>query len=330
MKELANKIYDAFEHVTADNRLKQSTMQYLSDRRQKHTRHVRYPVRAVFAAACMLAVLLLGANGYSWFFAPVSYVSIDVNPSVELALNKLDRVVAATAYNEQGEELLQGMSLRGKKYTQAIDLIAESDVLRQYLNPGEELVLTVAADASKERSLKAGVDQCSSHIGHGCRSVSVDLDTASSAHGNGLSVGKYFAYLQLVQYDDSVTVDECKNMSMAQIHGKILAHEHGGGYGNSSGHHGESVEQEQVPEAAAENSTDAEAGAAESDSAQRESGSTQQESGSTQQESDSTQRESDSAQRESGSTQQENDSTQWEEEWQETGSGHHGCHGVHD
>ncbi len=250
MKELANKIYDAFEHVTADAGLKESTMRYLSDKRQKNVRRFRHPVQAALAAACMVVVLLLGMNGYSWFLAPVSYVSIDVNPSVELALNKLDRVVSATAYNKQGEELLKGMSLRGKKYIQAIEQIADSDVLRQYLNPGEELVLTVAADSSKEHSLKAGIDQCSSHIGHGCRSVSVDLDTASSAHGNGLSVGKYSAYLQLVQYDDSVTVDECKNMSMAQIHGRILAHEHG------SGHHSESTLPEPEDGAVSEDSTD--------------------------------------------------------------------------
>lgn len=110
MKELANKIYDAFEHVTADAGLKESTMRYLSDKRQKNVRRFRHPVQAALAAACMVVVLLLGMNGYSWFLAPVSYVSIDVNPSVELALNKLDRVVSATAYNKQGEELLKGMS----------------------------------------------------------------------------------------------------------------------------------------------------------------------------------------------------------------------------
>lgn len=287
MKELANKIYDAFEHVTADASLKKSTMQYLSGERQKNVRHFHHPVQAVLAAACMVAVLLLGAGGYSWFLVPVSYVSIDVNPSVELALNKLDRVVSATAYNSQGEEVLKGMSLRGKKYTQAIDLIAESDVLRQYLAPGEELVLTVAAGSGKERSLKAGVDHCSSHIGHGCRSVSVSLDNVSGAHDNGLSVGKYSAYLQLAQYDDSITVDECKNMSMAQIHCRILAHEHGSGHEaeNSSGHHGQQQE------------TDAE-------TAQDEDNANRQDNGDT------------------GSTQQEENS-------QEIGHGHNGCHSGH-
>ncbi|MDE7312727.1 MAG: hypothetical protein K2N87_14075 [Eubacterium sp.] len=255
---MANKIYDAFEHVTADSRLKESTMQYLSDKRQKKTRRFALPVQRVLAAACILAVLLLGAGGYSWFLAPVSYVSIDVNPSVELALNKLDRVVSVTAYNKEGKELLEGMSLKGKKYTQAISLIVKSDVLRQYLTPAEDLVLTVASDSSRESSLMAGVGRCSSQIRHGCRSVSVDLDTAADAHSNGLSVGKYSAYLKLAQYDDSVTIDECKNMSMSQIHCRILAHEHSAGHGmeSGSGHHGESTEQKpETNEAAQETQT---------------------------------------------------------------------------
>ena len=53
--------------------------------------------------------------GYSWVQRPVSYVSIDVNPSIELALNRFDRVVYAAAYNLEGEEILNGLSLKGKK-----------------------------------------------------------------------------------------------------------------------------------------------------------------------------------------------------------------------
>ena len=59
---------------------------------------------------------------------------------------------------------------------------------------------------------------------------------ASNAHDNGLSVGKYSAYLQLLQYDESVTVDDCKNMSMAQIHNQIIEHEHGSSSGAGHGH----------------------------------------------------------------------------------------------
>ena len=161
-------------------------------------------------------------------------MSIDINPSMELALNRLDRVVSVTSYNPQGDELIKNLHLKGKKYIQAIYMITENDRLKQYLQLEEELVLTVAADSSKT-ALKAGVEQCCSHIGHGTRSVSVDVEVAQKAHDNGLSVGKYSAYLQLSQYDDSVTIDQCKKMSMAQIHSQIIEHEHGTGHGHGHG-----------------------------------------------------------------------------------------------
>lgn len=238
---MANKIHDAFENVTADSELKESTREFLSIQRRKRSSFYLPPsICKILAVACMLTILLCGAGGYagySWLFTPVSYVSIDVNPSVELALNRLDRVISVSAYNAQGEELLEGLSLRGKEYTQAIRMITASNVLRKYLAADEEIVLTVAADSSRETALKSGVDQCCRHIGRGSRSVSVALDLVTEAHGNGLSVGKYSAYLKLSEYDDTVTIDECRDMSMAEIHCRIIEHEH------SSGHNGNDSEQ---------------------------------------------------------------------------------------
>lgn len=233
---MANKIHDAFENVKADPALKQSTIQFLEGKRKKKQPMFSYvPIGKTVAAVCAMVLILIGIGGYSWLLTPVSYVSIDINPSMELALNRLDRVVSVTSYNPQGDELIKNLHLKGKKYIQAIYMITENDRLKQYLQLEEELVITVAADSSKT-ALKAGVEQCCSHIGHGTRSVSVDVEVAQKAHDNGLSVGKYSAYLQLSQYDDSVTIDQCKKMSMAQIHSQIIEHEHGTGHGHGHGH----------------------------------------------------------------------------------------------
>lgn len=232
---MANKIQDAFENVKADPTLKQSTMQFLQEKRRKKRFFFSGSARRVLAIVYTIAVFLFGAGGYAWLFTPVSYVSIDINPSVELALNRLDRVILVTAYNTQGDTLLKDLRLKGKNYIQAIDMITQSGQMLQYLNADEELVLTVAADSSKTE-LRTGVENCCRHIGHGTRSVSVDVDTAAKAHDNGLSVGKYSAYLQLVQYDDSVTIEQCRNMSMSQIHSQILEHEHDSGSEHESGH----------------------------------------------------------------------------------------------
>lgn len=228
---MANKIKNAFDSVKADSSLKESTMQYLAKQRARRC-HPFPAVRRTLAAVCAMLILAAGIGGYSWVQTPVSYLSIDVNPSIELALNSFDRVVSAAAYNEQGESLLKELSLKelslkGKKYTEAIDAVADSSILKEYLTPEEELVITVAADSSRKEKLLSGVQDCSGHIGHNCRSVSAEPDIVSDAHENGLSVGKYQAYLVLSQYDETVTVHDCRDMSMTEIHGRILEHEHG-------------------------------------------------------------------------------------------------------
>lgn len=238
---MENRIHDAFENVKADSKMKEATKQFLAKKHQNKTTFLFHRSVQRVLAACALAVLIMGISGYSWLLEPVSYVSIDVNPSMEMALNRLDRVVSVTAYNPQGEELLEQLSLQGQTYIQAIYRITETDALQEYLTEEEELVITVAAGKRKESELKAGVKQCCVHIGHGSRSVSVNLKVASEAHGNGLSVGKYSAYLQLAKYDDSVTVDDCRDMSMAEIHCKIIEHTHGSGHGYGDAHKTENV-----------------------------------------------------------------------------------------
>ncbi len=224
---MANRVHDAFDSIQARPELVESTRQFISEEYRKKARPIHSPAfRAAAAAVCMAFVLLAGIGGYSWFQAPVSYVGIDVNPSMELALNRLNRVAAVTAYNAAGEKILEGLSLKGKKYTDAIDLIVDSKDMKAYLTDESELVFTVAADGSRERELISGVESCSKQIGHKSQSVSTDVETASQAHDHGFSLGKYCAYLQLVQYDDTVTADECRDMSMSQLHGLINEHKH--------------------------------------------------------------------------------------------------------
>lgn len=228
-----NRIQDAFSHVKADPALKESTKDFLANKREGQSILRTRAVYRTFAAVCAMLILAVGIGGYQWAQTPVSYVSIDVNPSIELGLNCFERVVTAEAYNPEGKEILQGLSLKGKKYTAAIDSVVECEAMARYLTKEEELVLTVAAKGSREKAIEATVADYSQSVGKNCHSVSADIETAASAHDNGMSVGKYNAYLQLSQYDSGVTLDECRHMSMSQIHGLINEHGHGEGCHNA-------------------------------------------------------------------------------------------------
>jgi hypothetical protein len=64
---------------------------------------------AVFAASAA-AFVILGSG--AWAYAtPYSYVSMDVNPSIEYTVNRLDRVLSVKAINEDGEVILQAITL---------------------------------------------------------------------------------------------------------------------------------------------------------------------------------------------------------------------------
>ena len=231
---MANRIQDAFDNIKADSQLVESTKKFLSEKRRGKGVQPRRPAFLAALAASIALFLMMGIGGYTWVQAPVSYVAIDINPSMELALNRFDKVVSVKAYNAEGEEIIKGLPLKGKLYTDAIDLIMACKAMEAYLTEKADLVFTVAADNSREIALKSGVESCASHSGHNSQSFSVDMEAAAQAHGFGLSLGKYYAWLQLIQYDDTVTVDECRDMSMAEIHGLISEHEHGGEHGEES------------------------------------------------------------------------------------------------
>ncbi len=233
---MTDKIHNAFDNVKADVTLKESTKQFVLAKRRHKMALVRYlAFQKTFAIAiCIALICIVGIGGYSWIQAPVSYISIDVNPSIELALNRFDRVISATAYNQEGKSILKNLSLNGKIYTVAIDEIVENQTMNTYLTEESEIIFTIATNHNHESDINTGVQRCCGHKGHNRQSISVDTSIVEEAHNNGLSLGKYYAYLQLVQYDDTITIDEFKELSMSEIYALTCGHEHNNNENNTN------------------------------------------------------------------------------------------------
>ena len=53
----------------------------------------------------LLTVTLWGGT---WlYFTPTMEISVDINPSIELGVNRFDRVISVDGYNEDGQALAQ-------------------------------------------------------------------------------------------------------------------------------------------------------------------------------------------------------------------------------
>lgn len=228
-----NEIKKAFDAISAEDSLKKSAMDFLNNERIKRNKKLKYVYR--YAAVCaVMFVVVFGLGSYSVFNTAVSYISIDVNPSIELALNRFDNVVEAAAYNDDAAAVLEGLDLKGKPYTEVIDSLLKKQEFIPYLEKNNRLDFTVVSDRQAE--LINGIQGCQGYEGYNGCCHSADNTLVSQAHEHGLSVGKYRAYTELSKYDETVTAEDCKNMTMRQIYDMIG--EHSEKEGAAGTHHG--------------------------------------------------------------------------------------------
>lgn len=226
-----NRIRKSMEGIRASKELKADTLRYLERQRDRRSFGWRRPAYAL-AVLCLLA--LIGVGGYSRYSVPISYISMDVNPSIELGINRYGRVVTAEAYNQDGGNVLRRLSLKNKPYVQAVRNLLEDETFGNYLTDNAALVFTIISDSPDvmRRELESAV------TGQSCQVLTYVSDShcMQEAHSHDMSFGKYRAYLELAEYDGSVTLEECHAMSMGEIQERIegCRSGHGSHHGNST------------------------------------------------------------------------------------------------
>ena len=119
----------------------------------------RSRVFAAVAAACICLIVLAGGS-YSYQNGKVdSIIEIDVNPSVELSVNRKNRILEAEALNEDAKQIIGDMHLKGVDLDVGVNALIGSMVTHGYLNgPDSAILVTVSNDSiSKASDLRSEV-----------------------------------------------------------------------------------------------------------------------------------------------------------------------------
>jgi hypothetical protein len=239
---MKDKLREAFQQVRAEDELKRSTRAYLYRETRGYARARRGILRrALVAAACFVVFLLAG----SWvYLTPTVAISIDINPSIELGVNRFDRVVSATGYNEDGEALLVSLDLRFLEYSDAVSQILQSETVVGLLSDDQVLTIVVVGDDEAQSARVLSDMQSCTEGTQNAHCYSAHSEEVEAAHDMGLSYGKYQAYLELQALDPTLTPEQVQGMTMREIR-ELLASLSGGelpqGSGTGEGQeHGES------------------------------------------------------------------------------------------
>lgn len=213
-----HKLKEALNGIHAEDALKEKTKAFLTEKTHGYQRRpgsAHGPL--VPAMACLLLVLLCLA-GCWLYFTPTSVISIDVNPSLELGVNRFDRVISVQGYNEDGRALAEALDVRFMNYADALDQILSSEGLAAYLSQDEILsICVIGADGGQGERLYTGIEaHTAGHANTYC--YHADTEEVAAAHGAGLSYGKYRAFLEVLALDPSITLADIQEMTMGEIH----------------------------------------------------------------------------------------------------------------
>lgn len=243
-----DRIIQAFDQIHAEETLKERTRAYLQAKCNRSPRVKAFTwLRLVPVAACLLLAVLVGR----WlYFTPTVEISIDINPSIELGINRFDRVISATGYNADGQELLETLNIENLDYNEAVAEIISSDTITALLSGDAVLTIgVIGPDGEQTTRVLSDMEACASHS-ENMHCYHADEDMSDQAHDAGLSCGKYRAYLQLKALDPTVTPEEAAQMTMQEIWEKVAAlsgstdesaaiqnYLSGGQHGEGQGHH---------------------------------------------------------------------------------------------
>ncbi|MCR5784786.1 MAG: hypothetical protein K6G40_03960 [Eubacterium sp.] len=189
--------------------------------------------KAVRVAATMAAAfaLVIFGGGYYIFAAPVAYVSVDINPSIEYSISRMNHIVSVKSLNDDGTEivdLLNGDNIEGDTVSEAVEITGEFLKEKEYIDETGEnyiLVSVTADDDELADKLTSEIEDALSYLedeGLSLCIVRATLEERSEAEKLLLSSGRYVEMIDIEgeeAADNTDIVKEYQSKSVKEILG---------------------------------------------------------------------------------------------------------------
>lgn len=186
-----------------------------------------YALAAAAAVVIIIAAVLLATS--PWQGNPaVTYMSVDINPSVELALDAEHRVVETRPLNPEAKKLLEHVSLDGLLYNKAIEAWVRTvrDVMPEKL---DQVLVSVLLGQTDDK-FKASLMEMNGYQSSGELAglnvwvlYSTDLEIRKQAAENNLSIGRQLLLGEALQQELDWTATSIRNASLESVLSSLLA-----------------------------------------------------------------------------------------------------------
>ncbi|SDM96127.1 hypothetical protein SAMN04488137_2798 [Fictibacillus solisalsi] len=199
---------------------------------RSRTRRFFLPSLSLTIGALLIFVLFSGVNPLSRNDQTVAaYVSFDVNPSLEAAVNDNLQVVQVKAFNPEGENLIQTL-----QYTKDVSLFQFASSLlnaydhQGYLSKHPDVLIASAVVDQSDKKVSSSIQEAVTAIKRNAAVYNekaaivikkLDVKKRNAASKNGVSPGKYLMYLDAKQKHNPLSLKDVKKMSFSELKKKM-------------------------------------------------------------------------------------------------------------
>jgi hypothetical protein len=96
--------------------------------------YVSVPIYKRSLIAALLSFFLVFSGGLYTYYTPAAELTISINPSVKLTVNRWNRIIKYSPANEDGEKILTSIKLSNKTLDEGLNLIIDQSKVDNFIN----------------------------------------------------------------------------------------------------------------------------------------------------------------------------------------------------
>lgn len=201
-----------------------------------HQRDIIEPGRGrmIALAASLIIFILFSSNIYNIFMTPkvYAYVSIDINPSIELTVDKKMNVIAAESRNSGGDDILHEQKLNGLHLENAIKTVIKISSERGYINHDACSIMittTIVSDKNdnkEEQELldqkllsitRAELERDENNYSPEVYIVQAQPAERQQALDNGVSTGRYILWEKVKESNPDIVLEQISSKEIGTV-----------------------------------------------------------------------------------------------------------------
>ena len=225
LKESRELIPDAaLRQRILDQKVPAADTAYVARSASVRTSHTRMAWRMIPIAAVLLLVMTVTLTGVGLYSTEYETVYIDINPSVELSVNRFERVIDVTYLNADAEDCFDTLALTNKGIERSIELIVDALDQDGYLEAQDTLYIGVSGKGtSQTEKLLKKVSECAERAqankGYAVevRGASITNEEKQAAKDMGVSPNKYRMIEEIISDDPTFDPNDLKDMKMKEL-----------------------------------------------------------------------------------------------------------------